>query len=289
MDNIWIYASVGSFFPIIFWIFFWKRQDLNQPEPIRLIIKTFLFGILSVFFALMLQQIFNSFLEDGILKITLFSFIEELVKFLVVFIAALGTVWNNEKRDPMFYMIIGALGFTTIENFYYILNFLQNSELLSSLIESSYRFLGASLLHVITSATVGLFISFAFFKRKQIRILMAILGLVLATAIHTLFNFLALSGSETYEKIALYGSWFLIVLLLVIFQIFDKKEKYRIRRDGVIYYHEKHISFEEKILFKTGKIKNHEDIFRVSKIDKKKLSDSEYETYDDDEFRKKFY
>jgi RsiW-degrading membrane proteinase PrsW (M82 family) len=230
----------------------------------------------------------NGFLENGLVKTTIFSFIEELAKLSAVFIAALGTVWNNEKRDPMIYMIIGALGFTAVENFYYILDSLKNFEYLNSLIGGSYRFLGASLLHVITSATIGLFISFVFFKRKKIRMVMAFLGLIFATGIHTLFNFLVLSGNDSYEKIAFYGSWFLIIILLIIFEVFDKKEKYRIRKDGVIYYHEKNISFEEKMIFKKNKDVEHEHIF-LANINKKKLSEKEFETYDDDKFRKKFY
>ena len=74
------------------------------------------------------------------------------------------------------------------------------------MINNGYRFLGASLIHVVTSATVGLFISFVFFKRKKIRMAMAFIGLIIATGIHTLFNFLVLSENDSYEKIAFYGS-----------------------------------------------------------------------------------
>ena len=288
MENIWIYASVGSFLPVIFWIFFWKRQDLNQPEPLKLILKTFIFGILSVFFVLILQSTFNNFIDDGIFKVTLFSFFEEFFKFLAVFMAAFGTVWNNEKRDPMIYMIIGALGFTAVENFFYISDYLKNIDLLRSLIDSGYRIIGASLLHVVTSASVGIFISLVFFKKKMVRISMAIIGLLVATTIHTGFNLLVMSGNDFYKDIAFYSCWGLIFLLLIIFEIFDKKEKYRIRRDGIVYYHDKFISLPERILFKKGIIENHKDIFPTN-IDENKLSQSEYEVYDDDKFRKKFY
>jgi RsiW-degrading membrane proteinase PrsW (M82 family) len=103
-------------------------------------------------------------------------------------------------------MIIGALGFTLVENFYYIIDSLQNFEYLDSLIRSSYRFLGASLLHVITSAIIGICISVVFFKNKKIRMTMAFIGLMIATGIHTLFNVLVLSGNEFYENMAFYGS-----------------------------------------------------------------------------------
>lgn len=289
MENIWIYASVGSIVPVVLWVLFWKRQDLNEPEPVKLIIKTFLFGVFSVFVALMFQQIFNEFLEKGLFRTFAFSFIEELFKLIFVFIAALGTVWNNEKRDPIIYMIIGALGFTVVENFYYILDSLQKTDILESLISGSSRLVGASLLHIATSATIGLFISFVFFKRKKIRIFMALLGLFLATVIHTIFNVLVTRGDSFSQEIAFYGSWFLILILIIIFEFFDKKEKYRIRKDGVVYYHEKYISFKEKIFFKHSKDSKHKDIFKVGMTKKDKISNSEYETYDDDKFRKKFY
>jgi hypothetical protein len=57
----------------------------------------------------------------------------------------------------------------------------------------------------------------------------------------------------------------------------------------VVYYHEKQISFSEKMRFKMGKISHHEDIFLANPKNESKLSDKEYETYDDDKFRKLFY
>jgi RsiW-degrading membrane proteinase PrsW (M82 family) len=56
-------------------------------------------------------------------------------------------------------MITGALGFAAIENMYYIIDYIHNYKYLQSLVDGGYRFIGATLLHIITSAAIGIFIS----------------------------------------------------------------------------------------------------------------------------------
>ncbi len=106
----------------------------------------------------------------------------------------------------MIYMITGALGFAAIENMYYTANYLQNMQYLESMVDGAQRFFGATLLHIVASGAIGFFISLVFFKRKYIRIVMALFGLSFATAIHFLFNFLISHQNEFYQDLAFWGA-----------------------------------------------------------------------------------
>jgi len=75
--------------PSIIWLAFYLRKD-KHPEPNRMIIKIFLFGVLAVPMAALLEQGFFSVLEKlnlvqkiGFLVIG-FALIEEILKYLVV-------------------------------------------------------------------------------------------------------------------------------------------------------------------------------------------------------------
>ena len=47
------------------------------------------------------------------------------------------------------------------------------------------RFIGATLLHVVASATIGIFISFAFYKNRFSKFFMTIIGLIVAVTLHS--------------------------------------------------------------------------------------------------------
>jgi len=49
-------AFVSSLVPAIFWLWFWLREDKKNPEPILLIIITFIAGMAIVPLALPLQK-----------------------------------------------------------------------------------------------------------------------------------------------------------------------------------------------------------------------------------------
>ncbi len=287
MEKVWLYAAIGGFVPTLFWLFFWMREDVHEREPRKLILKTFIFGAAAAFFAVLFESLVAELHLDTMAQVWAFSFIEEFVKLFAVFIAALGSVWNNEREDPMIYMITGALGFSAIENMYYIIDYLNDFRYLETLVDGGYRFIGASLLHIVTSAIIGFFIARVFFKSAKIRVSMALLGLLVATAMHTLFNWMVTHSYKFYTEVAFYGVWAMIVVVIVVFEILDKNEKYRIIKDGIIYTSTKkidyeeddphveiHISEEEKIILEN------EDIEHFS---------PKYSEYKKDKFRKKFF
>ncbi|PID83378.1 hypothetical protein CSB11_01130 [Candidatus Campbellbacteria bacterium] len=223
MEKVWLYAAIGGFTPAIVWLIFWINEDKCEPEPKRMILKTFLFGAFSAFFAVFIELLISQAQIVQNHKVFLFALTEEIVKFMAFFFAVFGSKWDNEKSDPILYMITAALGFAAVENMYYIIDYISNNQYIQTLLDGSYRFIGATLLHVVSSATVGFLITFMYHKKLLVRLLFAVLGIVLATFIHYGFNVLVMNENVIFQEIAFVSSWVFTIFFLAIFEIFDTK------------------------------------------------------------------
>lgn len=207
--NIFHLGIIISFLPGLAWLFFYLKED-PHPEPKYLIFITFIAGIISGFIAFFIQLIINNqFEKSGILPFnnsstvfqiisifTLYAFIEEIIKFLVVFQTIHKNKNFDEPIDAMIYMIVGALGFATLEN----LGVLTNSKIIQNSLPmlfqtASLRFAGATLLHTLTSGILGYFwaLSIREFGLKK----PLIVGIILVTVLHTIFNFFIIIFGNT--------------------------------------------------------------------------------------------
>ena len=222
MDKTIFYALVAGLTPAIFWIYFWMQEDNDDlPEPKSLIAATFVFGGLAALISLAIQAfLINTHILVNKTEITIitFAFIEESLKFLAVYKIALATKFNNERMDPVLYMIIGALGFAAVENIFYLIDYIHDLKYIQSLIDGGYRFVGSTIVHIISSGFVGLGCAILYFKKRNIKIISLLLASLVAIVMHSLFNFFVNSGSKFYNNIAFYSSWAVVVILLLIFE-----------------------------------------------------------------------
>jgi hypothetical protein len=77
------------------------------------------------------------------------------------------------------------------------------------------RFIGAMLLHTLSSATIGLALALTFFSSVSMRRLATLGGVVLAIALHTFFNFFILgAGGATTFWVFLF-IWFGVIAALL--------------------------------------------------------------------------
>ena len=82
----------------------------------------------------------------------------------------------------------------------------------------NFRFIGATLLHILASGTVGAAMALAFYKRSAVRIIYATVGLFIAIILHALFNFFIIESSgETILGVFLFV-WIGIIILFLIFE-----------------------------------------------------------------------
>ncbi len=216
----WFYISIAlaaGLVPALFWLWFWLREDKARPEPRTLIISSFLAGMLVVPAVLPLQK-FATQRFSGDELIFVWVVIEEVLKYSAALIVVLWNKAVDEPIDAIIYMITIALGFSALENALFIFNPLVAGQFIESIITGHFRFLGATLLHVLASGTVGVLMAFAFYKRKAVRIAYATFGLFIAIALHALFNFSIMGArGETILSVFLLV-WIGIIILFLIFE-----------------------------------------------------------------------
>jgi RsiW-degrading membrane proteinase PrsW (M82 family) len=217
--DIFFYALLGGILPALVWLLFWLREDRKNPEPNGLILKTFFLGMLAVLLVLPFQKgvelLFPNLL---ITSIFLWAIFEEGFKFMAGYFGGLHSVEDNEPVDPLIYMITAALGFVAAENTLFILGPLLGEDVPQAIITGNLRFIGASLLHVICSGLIGVFISFSFFQGRFKRFLWGMVGFGMAIAIHTLFNLSILNLGERGLFISFCSVWGGVILLLLAFE-----------------------------------------------------------------------
>jgi RsiW-degrading membrane proteinase PrsW (M82 family) len=144
------------------------------------------------------------------------AFTEEIFKFAAAYFVALRSWVFDEPLDAIIYMVTAALGFSSIENALFLWGALPQG-VVHGVLTEDLRFVGATLLHTLSSATIGVSIALSFYKSRAMRVLYATAGVILATALHTLFNFFILgsSGGATFFIFLLIWFGIIAILLLV--------------------------------------------------------------------------
>lgn len=210
-------AFVAGLIPAIFWVWFWLREDSYKPEPYFLIAITFIAGMAVVPLALPLQRWAVELYPDTNVMF-LWVVIEEVLKYGV----ALAIVfWNREVDEPIdmvIYLIVIALGFAALENALFVFNPLLMGDYLSSAVTGGFRFLGATLLHVLCSATIGMFLAFTYYKSWGVQLFAGTIGLSLAVVLHALFNFFIMDASGTTILGVFLFVWIGIIILFLLFE-----------------------------------------------------------------------
>jgi len=215
MVDLHIPVILGLIAPL-FWLGFFLFEDRDHPEPKWMVAVVFGGGIFSAFLALSPEIWLNAqFPQTGLpyqnnLLIP-FAFIEEFIKFAIVYLIIKYSKYFDEKVDAMIYMIAAALGFAAIENIFTLFNMLELHAILETTV---IRGIGATLLHALASGILA----FYWMKGRPIW------GLINATALHALFNYLILR-IEGDAKI--YATLILVVAALFLFRDFEiiKKPK----------------------------------------------------------------
>lgn len=181
--------------PSLAWLVFFLQEDIDHPEPRKLIVYVFFAGIASTLFVLQGQILVNSwFTSFGIHIYSLVSLfvlagVEEFFKFGAAYAVMKGRKELNEAVDPMIYMITAALGFAAIENIASLFRLNDGIALTVDSLETTIlRFVGATLLHSLSSGLVGYYWGRSMVTRESFWGMIG-KGLLFATVLHTIFNY----------------------------------------------------------------------------------------------------
>lgn len=207
--------------PSFAWLFFFLEEDL-YPEPKKMIAKVFVYGSLVTLLAIVLQLGFRDILKSlgagdyYFISFLIFGTVEEVLKFLTAWLAVRKSKFFDEPVDAMIYMIVAALGFALVENLAVALSSGAIQEAIATLI---LRFVGATLLHALSSAVVGYYWALGILRKREGRTsLIIIKGLILASVLHAIFNYLIISLRDVF----IYPTIFLILISFFVFWDFER-------------------------------------------------------------------
>ncbi|HEY4489519.1 MAG TPA: PrsW family glutamic-type intramembrane protease [Candidatus Paceibacterota bacterium] len=223
------YAFLGGVLPPLVWLYFLLKEDDRCPEPLPCLLIAFISGMLAVPFALLLETLLRDYAyiayagcsEYAPLCVPIilgWSVIEETLKYVLVALLVLWRADVNEPIDLVIYMLTAALGFAALENVLFLIVPFANGDVLMGLQTGNLRFIGSTLLHVMASSAVGFALAFSLNFLKPLRAFFAIAGLILAIALHALFNFFIIQGDGVYTLFAFLIVWTAAVAFFALFE-----------------------------------------------------------------------
>ena len=208
--------------PIWFWLEFLLKED-PEPEPRTFILLAIILGSLSAILSYYIEAgIFSRINDFNYLYYFLSAFVEEFLKFLVIFLFIFPTRYFDEPVDAMIYMGFSAIGFSFLETFSYLCNvFLEemgSSNLYAYLMALSLlRFFGANFLHLLASAIIGFGYGLSI---KIRRVLPFMLSFITASFLHFIYNlFIIKDDIRLYIFPILWAIFFIILIQFNILKI----------------------------------------------------------------------
>ncbi|MGD8189172.1 glutamic-type intramembrane protease PrsW [Brevibacillus ginsengisoli] len=193
--------------------YFYLRDSL-EPEPISMVVRSFIFGILLVFPIMMLQYVIHNEWElnhPWFQAIISSALIEEFFKWLVVYHTAYKHVEFDEPYDGIVYGVAVSLGFATLENIFYLY--------LNGVDVAIWRaFLPVSS-HALFGVWMGFYMGIGkFTKHSGKKIFMLVISLLLPILLHGFYNLILLSSQ--------YWLWFIIPFMLILWWIGLRKVQF---------------------------------------------------------------
>ena len=217
-------AIAGGLLPALAWLWFWLREDTKHPEPRNLIALAFLAGMITVAVVIPIQKFSASYFMLGTTTtFVVWSAIEEVCKYLAARVTVLGKRDNDEPIDSVIYMVTVALGFAAVENALFLLNPAVSGHIATAFLTSDLRAIGATLLHIISSAAIGVMLALAYYRPFIIRMAYTVMGLILAIVLHAGFNFLILNTKDEYLFHTFGLVWIGVVVLLGILEYVKRR------------------------------------------------------------------
>ena len=195
-----------AFAPAVFWFWFFARKDTYRPEPKRLLAITFFMGMASTIPAGILSFIFldESVLDEGANfasvaggMLLVVGPVEELSKFLAVYPVAYRSLYFDEPSDGLVYAAAASLGFASLENLMYIIEF------------GPAVMIGRAPLSTVAHVIFGCFWGYALGRRTltDSRGVVVIAGIGAAALVHGLFNLFLFAFPPVSIGLVALGVW----------------------------------------------------------------------------------
>ena len=137
-----------------------------------------------------------------------------------MFLIAFKSKFLDEPIDAIIYLLTASLGFAAMENILYILNDINNLSTAQIFLDVNLRFVGATILHIVSSALVGLAIAFSFHGARFVKFIALTTGLIGASLLHAYFNLSIIEINGTMNTLWVFSRfWMAILAIIVLLQI----------------------------------------------------------------------
>ena len=222
--RILVLSLLGGLVPSLLWLWFWLKEE-EDSEPNILVAIVFFMGMLSVVLVLPIEKLIQMNISSQTGQIILWASAEELVKYLAVLVIMYKTDNANKPIDWPIYMITAALGFAALENTLFLISPIEkvfslpnaNLALLAATSLGQLRFLGANLLHTVTSGSIGIAIGVSFFMGRIEKKWSLFMGFVVAIALHSAFNFFIIEGKGSQLEVFAF-LWVVTIIVMLLFE-----------------------------------------------------------------------
>jgi len=205
--------------PAFLWLVFWLREDKENPEPKGLLALVFIMGAASVWLVLPIQKIIQGLSLPHTWELIAWAGTEEVIKLITVWLIVSSTEEADEPTDWPIYLITVALGFAALENILFLVRPFSVGETAVALLTGQLRFLGSTLLHTVASGIIGISMGLSFYMSGAKKTLYVIIGIFVAIALHSMFNFFIIQGEGGQILKALSFLW---VATIIVFLLFEK-------------------------------------------------------------------
>ncbi|MEB3102797.1 glutamic-type intramembrane protease PrsW [Ferviditalea candida] len=179
-------------------------KDKYDAEPIRMVIRMFLIGVLIVFPTMVIQRGFMLGLgaDPLVISFLISGGIEEFFKWFIIFLLLYSHSVFDEPYDGIVYAVAVALGFATLENVIYVLYYH------SSFSELILRALLPVSGHALFGVVMGYYLGIAKFAPRQGKKYLA-LSLALPILWHGSFDYILLKTDANWI-------WYIIPFMSVL-------------------------------------------------------------------------
>lgn len=219
MKHILLYLSI---LPSILLGFYIYKKDVVEKEPISLLIRSFIGGVVSGILVIILSIILkiNEFPLETSTQILFYSFIlvsliEESIKFLITYLLTYKNKEFNYQYDGIVYASFVSLGFATYENLLFVFE-------QANIQTAIYRGLLTVPAHVFFAIFMGYYLGLAKhyrrYKSKKKERKYLCLSYIVPIVLHGFFDYCLFSQSVI-------GILFFLIFIFILYIISFKKVK----------------------------------------------------------------
>lgn len=186
MDYIAIALAPGI--AICLYIFY---KDLYNREPTLNLFVSFMLGCLAILPAIWFEKTFSYTIDGSLSGVAIFSyaivaFSEEGSKFLGLRLYSYNQKSFDEPMDGIVYSVMVSMGFATLENVMYVLNFAQEGRGLEVGLQRMFLSVPA---HASFAVVMGYFAGKAKFNTGNRSLIILLTGLLIAVFFHGTYDF----------------------------------------------------------------------------------------------------